>query len=398
MRPCLLGLFTVGLFLAPAAGFPQGNAGTKADPDRIAALILQLGSRKYATREAATRELRAIGEPAWYPLRKAAAASPDEEARRRAKQLAQEIAQRLFVEVRRFGDQGGYWLNRVAFTPDGRRAVATGGAVIVYDLASGKELFRTLELSFARPGLAISRDGRYFLTSHQNDWLVRLGDLKSGKEIRQFRGHAGGVLGVALSAEGTRAASAGDDNTVRVWDVSSGKELRLFRAAGRARCVAFAPDGRHILSGHQWIGSNNLVRLWDTEGGKEVRHFAGHTSDVTAVAFLPDSRSVLSASMDGTLRLWDVKSGKELRRLVHKGGVNDAKISPDGRRALSAGFGDRTVRLWDLTDGAELLHFDGHQGAVLGVAFSADGRQALSCDSQYTVRLWRLPAPEVRPK
>src|SRR5436305_729551 len=140
MRPCLLGLLTVGLFLAPAGGLPQGDAGKTADPDRIAALIVQLGSRKYATREAATRELRAIGEPAWYPLRKAAAGSADEEARRRAKHLARVSGQRLFVEVRRFGGQGGYWLNRVAFTPDGRRAVATGGAVIVYDLASGKEL------------------------------------------------------------------------------------------------------------------------------------------------------------------------------------------------------------------------------------------------------------------
>jgi WD40 repeat protein len=398
MKPYLLASLTVGLLLAPSAGLPQGGADKKADADRIAALILQLSSRKYATREAATRELRALGEPAWYPLRKAAAASPDEEARRRARQLAQEIGQRLFVEVRRFGGQGGYWLNRVAFTPDGRRAVATGGAVIVYDLASSKELFRSLELSFARPGLALSRDGRYFLTSHQNDWLVRLGDLQSGKEVRQFRGHTGGVFGVALSADGTRAASAGDDGTVRVWDVPSGKELRQFRAAGRARCVAFAPDGRHVLSGHHWAGSNNLVRLWDAEGGKEVRHFAGHKSDVTAVAFLPDGRSVLSASLDGTLRLWDAQTGKELRRMEHKGGVYDAKVSPDGRRALSAGFGDRTVRLWDLSDGGELHAFVGHRGAVLGVAFSPDGRQALSCDSQYTVHLWRLPPPESRPQ
>jgi WD40 repeat protein len=396
MRPCLWGWFTVGLLLAPAAGFPQGSAGGKADADRIAALIAQLGSRKYSTREAATRELRAIGEPAWYPLHKATVASPDEEARRRARLLAREIGKRLFVEVRHFGGQGGYWLNRVAFTPDGRRAVATGGAVIVYDLASGKELFRSLELSFARPGLALSRDGRYFLTSHQNDWLVRLGDLTSGKEVRQFRGHAGGVFGVALSADGARAVSGSEDRTVRVWDVASGKQLRSFPAAGPARCVAFAPDGRHIIWGHSGAGSNYRVSLWDTEGGKEVRHFVGHKHDVTAVAFLLDGRSVLSASLDGTLRLWDVKSGKELRRMEHKGGVYDAKISPDGRRALSAGFGDRTVRLWDLSDGGEMHTFAGHQGAVLGVAFSPDGRQALSCDSQYTVRLWRLPPPEGR--
>jgi WD40 repeat protein len=383
------------LTLAGAVANPQAG---KADPERIQILIRQLGDLKYAKREAASRELEAIGEPAWYPLRKAALASPDRETRRRATQLAQAIARRRFVEVRRFGAGGGYWLNRVAFTPDGRQAIATGGAVIIYDLENGKELTRVLELSFARPGLAVSRDGRYFLTSHQNDRVVRLGEIKSGREVRQFVGHKAGVFGVALSADGARAVSGSDDGTVRVWDVQTGRQLRSFRAPGKARCVNYAADGRHVASGFSGSGSGNLVRLWDAEEDKAGRILRGHGNDVTAVAFLPDGRSLLSASMDGTLRLWDVESGKELRRMEHRGGVYDAALSPDGRRALSAGFGDRTVRLWDLTDGGELHSFAGHLGTVLGVAFSPDGRRALSSDSQNTVRLWRLPPPETRSK
>jgi len=98
--------------------------------------------------------------------------------------------------------------------------------------------------------------------------------------------------------------------------------------------------------------------------------------------------------MDGTLRVWDSATGKQLRRMEHPGGAYHLALSPDGRRALSAGFGDRKVRLWDLTDGLQLHVFVGHRGAVLGVAISPDGRQAMSCDSEYTVRLWRLPEPE----
>jgi WD40 repeat protein len=389
---------TACLALAAGAGTPRAGE-VKKDPERIATLIRQLGDLKYAKREAASRELAAIGEPAWYPLRKAARTAADEEVRRRAGKLAAAMATRLFVEVRRFGGTvGGYWLNRVAFTPDGRRAIATGGGVILYDLSSGKELARVLEFSFARPGLAISRDGRHFLTSHQNDRIVRLGDIKSWKEVRPFVGHTAGVYGVALSPDDTRAASGSDDGTVRIWDVQTARQQHLFRAPGKARCVGYAPDGRHIFSGHCGPGSDNLIRLWDIEGGKEVRSFRGHTSDVTAVAVLPDGRSVLSASMDGSLRLWDVSTGKELRRMEHRGGVYGAALSPDGRRALSAGFGDRTVRLWDLSDGGELHAFQGHVGAVLGVAFSPDGRQALSSDSQCTIRLWRLPPPQGRAK
>jgi WD40 repeat protein len=367
------------------------------DQNEISLLIDQLGSARYRDREEASRRLQALGAPAWYPLCKAAAGTADLEIRRRAKKLSEVIGKRLFVEVRHFGGQGGYWLNRVAFTPDGRRAVATGGAVIVYDLDSGRERYRVLELNFARPGLAISRDGRHFLTGHQNDAVARLGALASGKQVRAFEGHTGGVLAVALSPDDARAVTGGQDGTVRLWDVSTGQALRVFKgAAGMVTGVAFAPDGRHLLLAHAGQGSDNLVRLWEAQSGREVRRFAGHAGDVSAVAFLPDGRTFLSASMDGTLRLWDVQTGKQLRQMEHRGGVRDVAVSPDGSRALSAGVGDRVVRLWDLADGCPLFAYEGHQGAVLGVAISRDGRHALSCDAQYTVRLWRLPEPDSR--
>jgi WD40 repeat protein len=373
------------------------------DPKEIRRLIGQLGSLRYKDREIASQRLEAIGGPAWYLLAKTAAGSADLETRRRAERLAKAIGKRLFVEVRHFGGQGGYWLNRVAFSRDGRQAVATGGAVIFYDLKTGKEVNRVLELSFARPGLALSRDGRYFLTGHVHDAVVRLGEMKSGKEIRTFRGHTAGLRSVALSADGGRAVSGSIDGTVRLWDVKTGQERQTLRAAGAVISVAFSPDGSHILSGHSGAGKDHPIRLWEAESGREIRRFSDHTNEVTGLAFLPDGRSFVSASMDGTLRLWDGQSGKELRRMQHPGGAYDVAISPDGRRALSAGFGDRKMRLWDLTDGFQLHVFEGHQGAVLGVAISADGRQALSCDSLYTVRLWRLPEPEqlkepVRPK
>ena len=55
-----------------------------------------------------------------------------------------------------------------------------------------------------------------------------------------------------------------------------------------------------------------------------------------------------------------------------------------------AGFGDRVVRLWDLEAGKEIKKFEGHPGAVLGVAFSPDGKRALSSDSNCTIKLWKL--------
>src|SRR5262249_40129596 len=69
----------------------------------------------------------------------------------------------------------------------------------------------------------------------------------------------------------------------------------------------------------------------------------------------------------------------------HTGPVNSVAFSPDGKQALSGG--DKTVRLWDVATGRELRRFEGHREEVKRVVFSPDGRSALSSDD-LTAYLW----------
>jgi eukaryotic-like serine/threonine-protein kinase len=79
-----------------------------------------------------------------------------------------------------------------------------------------------------------------------------------------------------------------------------------------------------------------------------------------------------------------------VRRFVgHTGGVGELVFSPDGRKALSCST-DGTIRLWEIDTGKPLRTLLGHRGAVDSVVFSHDGRHALSAGSDGTVRYWDI--------
>ncbi len=78
-----------------------------------------------------------------------------------------------------------------------------------------------------------------------------------------------------------------------------------------------------------------------------------------------------------------------IRSLGHTDSVTSVAWSPDGKQALS-GANDHTVRLWEVTGSRCLRVFEGHTSSVLSVAWSPDGKQALSGAKDHTVRLWEV--------
>jgi len=211
-------------------------------------------------------------------------------------------------------------------------------------------------------------------------------------EVQRFQGHGEPrVESVAVTADGKRALSAGEDWKVRCWDIATGREVGPpLVHDGPILSVAVSPDGLHALSGSR----DKTVRVWDLKTGLEDARLKGHEKAVNSVAFSPDGRLALSGSDDRTVRLWDIASQSEVDRRDHNGPVMAVAFSPDGRHALS-GSEDKTVRLWDLGNpkGATIREFAGLD-AVWCVAFAPEGRRALSGGHDGMVTLWDLvPGP-----
>ena len=212
-----------------------------------------------------------------------------------------------------------------------------------------------------------------------------------------------GVLNVAVLPDGahfvvgTRALVVGNPHQDPATALRLA-ELKLYHVSGRCahtytaahkgdvRAVAVTADGLHIISG----AYDHRVSVWSVANKSHVSTCDGHDDTVWAVAAMPDSQRLLSASSDKSVRLWLLNGTLENTFKLHRGTVHSLLALPDNRRALSGGM-DSSVALFDVNDGALLRRFvPDHYGRVMSLAPLPDGRRFAIASSDSTVRICEL--------
>ncbi|WP_007518986.1 MULTISPECIES: toll/interleukin-1 receptor domain-containing protein [Pseudofrankia] len=262
--------------------------------------------------------------------------------------------------------------------------------VIEYGSRLSQEWVRALAVSADGTRVAVAGDGRRVA-------LWDITDPSAPEEVFSEHGHRHYIRAVALSPDAHLIASGGQDKVVALWDTRrSGPDSLLVTLTDHRkglRTVAFSVDGRRLATG----GDDDVVLLWDlADPAKPTRMatLAAHRDSVHAALFVPSGTLLATAGGDRVARLWDVASPAHPEPVAdlsgHRKAVTALAVTADGR-GLATGGADGAVLLWDLTDPAHparVAAFAAGHGGINDLAFSRDGALlAAACAGKATI-LW----------
>jgi WD40 repeat protein/DNA-binding SARP family transcriptional activator len=232
--------------------------------------------------------------------------------------------------------------------------------------------------------VALSPDGSRIATAG-DDGLVRILSVDATRVISTIKGHtAPAALDVSFSPDGKQVASVGLDGDVAITDLDGGRRRVVLRLGGvpgpYARSVEYDPSGRRLLMAVT-DGTVRLFRIADSQLSTVARH-----EGVRVARFDHDGRRVLSAGEDGYARLWSV-AGDATASLAHKGiDIWDASFSPNSQSVATAG-GDGALRIWSALTGRLLRKIALDLQPLYSVQFSADGRRVVTGGADGVVRV-----------
>jgi len=147
--------------------------------------------------------------------------------------------------------------------------------------------------------------------------------------------------------------------------------------------LTVAPKGRLIACGTL----DGRVLLVDTRHGKQKKSFGGHEGAVTAVAFLPDGKHIVSSSWDQTTQRWSRTGREEPIRLRHGTEVKALAVSAEASKG-AAGARDGEVKIFSLTSLKCTKNLQAHDSDISGLAFSDDGRFLVTTSWDGTCKVW----------
>ena len=259
-------------------------------------------------------------------------------------------------------------------------AYATVDAVgHIYEFLNGVNLPLT-GATDAINSLSFNASGTEVVTASR-DGVARVYNAgEGGQPIEVLAGHKGEVTSASFGLDGTAIATTSKDGTTRVWASPVPRPTRLRALSAPTATIAFTPDNRRLLQasldGQGELLDARTLKLLTSFHAPAGEGFAGagvgRGGSVIATLTGPLTRAGGLSSVTGA-RLYDAASGRAIATLTPRtpGALADGVLNEGGTRLVTTGIGGSSD-VWDTRTGRLLYHLP-QSRAASGAAFSHDG-------------------------
>ncbi|KFH44826.1 Vegetative incompatibility protein HET-E-like protein [Hapsidospora chrysogenum ATCC 11550] len=294
------------------------------------------------------------------------------------------------LDCRKFGS-----IRAISFSPNGQllATVTEDRIVRLWYLATGK---CTHTLPHGDPVSAISFSPDSQLLATCSGKAVTVWDTAANSRRHTLEGHMQGVRSINFSPDGRLLGSASDDGKICLWNPARGS--LTCKLVGHV--FAFSPDGEFVAT-----AAGPCVALWSATTGA-YSHGADHGSDVSSIAFSPDSKVLAIAFgmwKDRFVRLWDVARGTD-KETYHvpfdddkwsgefAGNVEKITFSADGKYiGISP---SSTFKIINVADSICHRFGEGLRNPLTSLAFSPDSKLVVGRAKDGTMKLYHISSGE----
>lgn len=200
--------------------------------------------------------------------------------------------------------------------------------------------FRTVASS-----LIMSHCGNFVLIGYSSGDIERF-NIQSGIHRVSYGnpGHTSEVRALWSDNLNQIVISAGVDGFVKFWNFKENTKTTIGRIKMPESVVMFR--GHRESSMLCVVLEDFSIYIIDYDTKKIVRKFIGHTAPITDACFSPDSRWLITSSMDCTIRTWDIPTSYLIDQFKMSQPCISITMSPTGDFLATAHVDFLGVYLW----------------------------------------------------
>ena len=286
-------------------------------------------------------------------------------------------------------DLGGVQIKASDLSEDGKTVLLgdANGEVTIYDLQTGEPVQSFVDSASVYNNQRVQdvdfgpRDKTVMAAFRSG--LIILWDVASGEELYRFQAHDNGIESAELSPYGDKLITSTQELELHLFDMKQGNQLaESYPANGKSLSnIDRSPDGELLA-----IGSGNpldpypfgdaSVLILNAETLEVVQQLDGYQWAIHGLDFSPDGTSIAIADGVTPTNIRDIQSGDILQEFALDYNFDSLSFSPDGRTLLTTGHGN-TTRLWDVASGVEIhrmVYPDNHASVA---RISPDGQYGI---------------------